>query len=119
MSVLSCCNSRASCQKGPTRHAYAWQMGPFWQDTTEFTYCVSNIDNIIVAFFLGFDRFIPAVDRFISVSTDSSLPAFMLLYPPPQKKKKKKGTLVNKMCIALQFEIILFHFIWNKYFVIR
>ena len=25
--------SRVSCQKGPTRHAYAWQIGPFWQDT--------------------------------------------------------------------------------------
>ena len=22
-----------SCQKGPTRHAYTWQIGPFWQDT--------------------------------------------------------------------------------------
>ena len=22
-----------SCQKGPTGHAYAWQIGPFWQDT--------------------------------------------------------------------------------------
>ena len=22
-----------SGQKGPTRHAYAWQIGPFWQDT--------------------------------------------------------------------------------------
>ena len=21
-----------SCQKGPTRHTYAWQIGPFWQD---------------------------------------------------------------------------------------
>ena len=21
-----------SCQKGPTRHAYVWQIGPFWQD---------------------------------------------------------------------------------------
>ena len=21
-----------SCQKGPTRHAYALQIGPFWQD---------------------------------------------------------------------------------------
>ena len=27
--------SRASCQKGPTRHAYAWQIGPFWQDTLD------------------------------------------------------------------------------------
>ena len=24
-----------SCQKGPTHHAYAWQIGPFWQDTLE------------------------------------------------------------------------------------
>ena len=24
-----------SCQKGPTRHAYAWQIEPFWQDTLE------------------------------------------------------------------------------------
>ena len=24
-----------SCQKGRTRHAYAWQIGPFWQDTHE------------------------------------------------------------------------------------
>ena len=28
-----CHMSRVSCQKGPTRHAYAWQIGPFWQDT--------------------------------------------------------------------------------------
>ena len=28
-------NSMVSCQKGPTRHAYAWQIGPFWQDTLE------------------------------------------------------------------------------------
>ena len=25
--------TRVSYQKGPTRHAYAWQIGPFWQDT--------------------------------------------------------------------------------------
>ena len=24
-----------SCQKGPTPHAYTWQIGPFWQDTLE------------------------------------------------------------------------------------
>ena len=27
--------SMVSCQKGPTRHAYAWQIGPFWQNTLE------------------------------------------------------------------------------------
>ena len=25
--------SMVSCQKGPTHHAYAWQIGPFWQNT--------------------------------------------------------------------------------------
>ena len=28
-------NSMVSCQKGPTRHAYAWRRGPFLQDTLE------------------------------------------------------------------------------------
>ena len=28
-------NLMVSCQKGPTRHACAWQIGPFWQDTIE------------------------------------------------------------------------------------
>ena len=28
-------NSMASCQKGPTCHACARQIGPFWQDTLE------------------------------------------------------------------------------------
>ena len=27
--------SMVSCQKEPTRHAYAWQIGPFWQDTLD------------------------------------------------------------------------------------
>ena len=32
--------SRVSCQKGPTRHAYAWQIGPFWQDTLDM-WCIT------------------------------------------------------------------------------
>ena len=32
---IVCTISRVSCQKGPTRHAYAWQIGPFWQDTLD------------------------------------------------------------------------------------
>ena len=27
--------SMVSCQKGPTYHAYAWQIGPFWQETID------------------------------------------------------------------------------------
>ena len=28
--------------KGPSRHAYAWQIGPFWQDTLDMQYCISR-----------------------------------------------------------------------------
>ena len=29
--------SMVSCRKGPTRPAYAWQIGPFWQDTLDLS----------------------------------------------------------------------------------
>ena len=32
--------SMVSCQKDPTRHAYAWQIGPFWQDTLDLCHGV-------------------------------------------------------------------------------
>ena len=35
--------SIVSCQKGPTRHAYAWQIGHFWQDTLDITYAMSPL----------------------------------------------------------------------------
>ena len=42
--------SMASYQKGPTRHAYAWQIGPFWQDTLElyawFAFCSGQLIRI-------------------------------------------------------------------------
>ena len=40
--------SRVSCKKGLTRHAYAWQIGPFWQDTIDmyatWTLIIINMD---------------------------------------------------------------------------
>ena len=33
-------SSMVSCQKGPTHHAYAWQIGPFWRDTLDMGVCV-------------------------------------------------------------------------------
>ena len=36
-----------SCQKGPTRHAYAWQIGPFWQDTLGTLWC-NEPNNFII-----------------------------------------------------------------------
>ena len=39
--------SRVSCQKGPTRHAYAWPIGPFWQDTLDlYDFIVQQIYGI-------------------------------------------------------------------------
>ena len=35
--MLTSHNSMVSCQNNPTRHAYAWQIGPFWQDTLELS----------------------------------------------------------------------------------
>ena len=37
-----------SCQKGPTRRAYAWPIGPFWQDTLDIRWqvIISNNDGI-------------------------------------------------------------------------
>ena len=36
--------SMVSCQKGPTRHAYAWQIGPFWQDTLDINLSLQKWD---------------------------------------------------------------------------
>ena len=35
--------SRVSCQNGPTSHAYAWQIGPFWQDTLKIWAAYKNL----------------------------------------------------------------------------
>ena len=36
-----------SCQKGPTRHAYAWQIGPFWQDNLDILIRTNrNMENL-------------------------------------------------------------------------
>ena len=40
LSTFSIAISMVSCQKGPTCHAYAWQIGPFWQDTLDITLCL-------------------------------------------------------------------------------
>ena len=60
-------------------------------------------------FIPGFDRFIPGFDRFIParIPVTGTLPL------------QSKCTLANKMCIVLHFEIILFHIIWNKYFLLK
>ena len=59
-----------SCQKGPTRHAYAWQIGPFWQDTLDIRN--DNIYHVNIEaypFFLKYVSFIQATFQFaISIS---------------------------------------------------
>ena len=36
-----------SCQKGPTGHAYAWQIGPFWQDTIDMKPIIISDINLV------------------------------------------------------------------------
>ena len=38
-------NLMVSCQKGPTRHAYAWQIGPFLQDTIDI--CTQDLLSLL------------------------------------------------------------------------
>ena len=38
-----------SYQKGPTCHAYAWKIGPFWQDTIDIAFfLLYAVDSIAV-----------------------------------------------------------------------
>ena len=70
--------------------------------------------NMIVVFFspASIDSSLVSTDS-SPVSTDSSLLAFLLLEPSPLQSK---CTLVNKICIVLYFDNILFYLIWKKYF---
>ena len=61
--------------------------------------------NMIVVFSPGFDRFIPGFDRFIP-GFDRFIPASIPV--TGTLPLQSKCTLVNKMCIVLYFEIILF-----------
>ena len=55
--------SRVSCQKGPTRHAYAWQIGPFWQDTLDLTYIVQDYFSDLRPLLLTWFNFNPSMDK--------------------------------------------------------
>ena len=39
--------SMVSCQKGPTYHAYASQIGPFWQDTLDIEHFLWNYTEVL------------------------------------------------------------------------
>ena len=58
--------SMVSCQKGPTRHANAWQIGPFRQDTLEVWHTCPHIIIKYIPWIMhacfslrSFDRFYP------------------------------------------------------------
>ena len=51
-----------SCQKGPTRHAYTWQIGPFWQDTlNQFIKWVFS--NFLITYHLSWSNFRPSYEE--------------------------------------------------------
>ena len=63
--------------------------------------------SIIVVFFPGFDRIIPGLDRFIPVSTDSSLLAFLLLEPSPYSPNAHWSMKCVLLCVLKSFYFIL------------
>ena len=71
---------------------------------------------MVVVFFPGFDRFIPVFDRFIP-GFDRFIPASIPV--TGTLPLQSKCTLVNKICIVLYFDNILFYLIWKKYFLIK
>ena len=93
---------------------YIYHIQPIWNVTYVMYY--DNIITCLLCFFPGFDRFTLVWTDSSRVSTDSSLLAFLLLEPSPLQSK---CTLVNKTCIVLYFDIILFYIIWNKHFFIK
>ena len=76
---------------------------------------ISNVTyhNMIVVFFPRFDRFIPGFDRFIP-GFDRFIPARIPV--TGTLPLQSRCTLVNKICIVLYFDNILFYLIWKKYF---
>ena len=48
--------SAVSYQKGPTRHAYAWQIGPFWQDILEIWCSKREPFHVILLFYVTWCR---------------------------------------------------------------
>ena len=81
-----------------------------------YQYMYSNYNMIVVFFSPGFDRFIPGFDRFIP-GFDRFIPASIPV--TETLPLQSKWTLVSKMCFVLYFEIILFHFIWNNFFLLK
>ena len=66
--LLDVLMSMASCQKGPTRHAYAWQIGPFWQDTFDVWYCMHVFRHAVhpkTTYMSRFVIFVVVIDRSI------------------------------------------------------
>ena len=54
--LKTACISRVSCQKGPTRHAYAWQIGPLWQDILDTSWYHCHVPLTILSIFGLDDR---------------------------------------------------------------
>ena len=69
--------SRVSCQKGPTRHAYIRQIGPFWQGildmTMEHYICNNSLSFSIYSVFreLMFDNSMSVVTVYVILTLDS------------------------------------------------
>ena len=76
-----------SYQKGPTRHAYAWQIGPFWQGTLEKPKTVMHATKEQACQVLG-------------------ITACFLHYIKPSHKVKRQRGLFHKKHILVKSHIV-------------
>ena len=126
--------SMVSCQTGPTRHAYAWQIGPFSRipsvsnrtcqkspDPVEVAHptdCKPNSSKMCVTGFSWANSLIDPSGRWAVVGKSVNASVFMIVAPFPQKNIKMTAQLSNiafcKKVAMITYHIDTAWIIWNK-----
>ena len=98
--------SMVYCQKGPTRHAYAWQIGPFWQDTLDM-----YISPAFTGIGWGFTLIYSLILTSLSTQSFRSLPSVYLTWFFCQYQWPNIYTDIYQMVMTLKKA--LHHFIYK------
>ena len=98
-----------SCQKGPTRHAYAWQIGRFWQDTLD----ISNLHvpfskQIMHCIYLAsYDRCLPSQNGLLLEQVPSKWWQFNCLHNFVLNTILMTGNKTIKLYLPLNFHCFI------------
>ena len=112
-----------SCQKGPTRHAYAWQIGPFWEDTLEKTIMVARHvtlewrhTDVMVSQITGNSGVGRIASQLVNSSQQRKAPHYRPLrweFSGELWISLTKGQLCGKRFHAMTSSWYQFHWVWN------